>query len=231
MLTLLLLMSVVLLNTSTAYSATMIDGTYWCHMATATYNGTTVYSCLLNVSTSNVTGNWAATYNSKTLSNYAFELWNNNSENRVQITSAPFSSANVDLVTYKGTSEEWLDILPNNAHAVTIISDKSGNRFSNGFEENGVTANEFGSRTNYAYVIFNPSDTGTEEGGSHPAKLNLIKTITHELGHCINLGHPPYYEQYSSVMLQSWLHDWENYPAPTRVDRENLKNMYNRIYS
>ncbi len=230
-LTILLGSSMALFNTSETFATAMIDGTYWCHMTTSTYNGNTVYSCLLEVSTSNVTGNWAATYNNKTLSNYAIELWNNNSENRVQITVAPFSSANVDLITYKGTHEEWLAARPLNSHGVTIISDKSGNRYSDGFEENGVDESEFGSRINYACVLLNPTDTGSEEGDTHPAKLNLIKTITHEIGHCVNLGHPPSHEQYDTVMRQSWQLDWVNYPAPTFKDCDYLEDIYDRIYS
>ena len=47
-------------------------------------------------------------------------------------------------------------------------------------------------------------------------KDNLRKTMTHEIGHCINLAHPSTSE--ASVMKQGWNLSWKNYDMPQSFD-------------
>ena len=234
--TILLVLSMASFNTSAAFAAPLINGAYWCHMKTSLYNGSTVYTCCLKVSSSNVSGNWAGTYNGATLSENAIDLWNDHSQALVEIEHTNFATANVDLITYKGTIDEWEEAAPSNGQAFTILSDKSGNRYTGGFGEGGVSASEFGSRINYACVIFNPSSTGVAANNENTPKLNLIKTITHEIGHCINLAHPSSADGQDaylqpSVMCTIWETTWNSYPAPTPFDLRLIRNIYTQIYS
>lgn len=193
----------------------LISGAKWCHMST-TSSG--IIRCDLNVSVSYLKGGW----NNSTIYNTALNNWNYYSSGKVNINNGDFSESNIDLLTYSG---EWIynaDII-----AFTSITDKSGHVYSGGLRSDDSPASSFGNRIKYAAVIFNPNkDNG---GGGANAEMNLRKTITHEIGHCINLGHPG--SSSNSVMKQGWNLSWSNYDRPQAFDRSTISTMYNSIYS
>lgn len=210
--------AVALLSISLSISvnaAELISGARWCHMS-STSSG--VIRCDLKISVSHLSGGW----DNSSVYNTAINNWNNYSGNKVNITICDFSESNVDLLTYSG---EW--IYNSDYFAFTTITDKSGHVYSGGIRSDDDPKSSFGDRINYAAVIFNPDyDDG---GGGSNAQMNLRKTVTHEIGHCINLAHPSTSE--ASVMKQGWDLSWSNYDRPQSFDRTTLSTMYNTIYS
>lgn len=196
-------------------AAELVSGARWCHMS-STSSG--IIRCDLKISVSHLKGGW----NNSSVYNTAINNWNYYSGGKVSITSCDFSESNVDLLTYSG---EW--IYNSDLVAFTTITDKYGHTYSGGIRSDDAPISSFGNRIRYAGVIFNPNfDNG---GGGSNATMNLRKTMTHEIGHCINLGHPSTSE--TSVMKPGWNLSWTNYDMLQSFDRTTLSTMYNTIYS
>ncbi len=147
----------------------------------------------------------------------------------------PFDSANIDLITYGGTQAQWESFTNDMAtSAFVVLFDKDGNQYSFGIIPGDVDIADFGDRIDSVRVYFAPSYTPTNSDGES-SDLYLVKAIVHEIGHCMNLGHPsstPDSSQVRAVMQQGYdIDDWEGYPKPTFHDKNSYRAIYTQIYS
>lgn len=215
----------------------MLNGRRWCHMSTGSSGSSTIYKCNVTISYEEMTGMWDKPYSEDdSLGQQAIDIWKNNSNGIMNTSVAPFRSAKLDLVSYKGS--KW--IYREGIHAFTSVVDKSSNVWNDNETENSVPESMFGDRIKYAYVIFNPFIDPTMDGAvnNDEATKNLLKVVIHEIGHCVNLGHPSGQGSVyaPSVMHSGWKGDvsvlnYDNYPYPTLSDKNCLAAMYDRLYS
>lgn len=224
--------------TCVSSSATeMLSGRRWCFMSTGSSGSSTIYRCDLTISYEKMLGMWNKPYSETVaLGKQAIDIWKNNSNGIMNTSVASFSSAKLDLISYQG--DNW--IYTEDVHAFTSIVDKSGNVWNDNETEDSVSASKFGNRIKAAYVIFNPYIDPTMNGAANrtEATKNLLKVVIHEIGHCVNLGHPSGQDSayVPSVMHSGWKGDssvlnYNNYPYPTSRDKTCLSTMYDRLYS
>ena len=200
----------------------MLNSAKWSHMSLSSA-GTP--QCNINLSVSQLSGGWAQTQvYAKAISN-----WNTYSRSRIYITQSSFSDSNVDLITYKG--DEWAyDV---GTKAFTILYSTNGSVWSGGELSNDDPATAFGNRIDYSSVIFN---LDYDDGGlsstvtADKALMNLRKTMTHEIGHCVNLAHP-YSTAVHCVMASGWNLSWSDYDEPMDYDGDAMENIYSQVYS
>lgn len=206
----LLVAAMALFATAPVYAEEMFSGKRWCHMS---YNQLGNPRVDLRISSSELSGGWA---NGQVFSTMMTN-WANYSDNRVSVYSTN-TNANIILVTIS----DW--IYSPKILAFTTIYDKSNNAWNDGITLDSVSDSTFGSRIDHAVVRFNPNvDTSA-------SVTNLTKTMTHEVGHCFNLGHPASSSSVT-VMRQNWNLGWSNYDRPQAYDRTTIANMYTTIYS
>lgn len=218
-----------------SFAAQLVPGARWCHMSSI-YNGTEyIDTCILTISTEHMSGYWTRAYdNDVSIVQRGIDIWNDYSNQKVKTINTPFSSSKIDMLTYSGTADEW-ETLHSGVAAFTIIYSKNGNQYSGGDVEGDSYISNFGNRITAAGIIFHPSYLATGETTA-TKKLNLVKNVVHELGHCLNLGHPATSEEMerTSVMMDGYpAFDaaWNNYPCPTNYDLSNIAQMYDQIYS
>lgn len=184
-----------------------------------------VPQCDLQISFSNLTGGWGSTQIYKK----AISNWNTYARSRITITEASFATANVDLVTYAG--EDWP--YDETLYGFTVLTDTSGYTWSDGKLSNDDPVSSFGNRIDYASVIFNPNfDDGKQTGNESDSQaiMNLRKTMTHEIGHCVNIAHP-YNSSIQCVMASGWNKSWSNYDVPQSYAGSALEDIYDTVYS
>ncbi len=210
-----MLLAAVSMGSVSAYE--VVSGKRWRHMSFV--NGT--WRCNLVLNTTQLSGLWAQEVD-RAISN-----WNNYSDGKMHL----FRSSN----PYGGTV--WLKNISKNdwsygkgATAITQWVDKDGHTYMGRPGENATYG--FGDRIDSANIYFNDGYRSGLSGGQYGsdylvvAQRNRAKTITHELGHCVNLGH----NQAQSVMNTGWDKSWANYDRPTAYDRADLKNYYSKSY-
>lgn len=209
---------VCLLISSTAFAEQMIPGTRWKYMR---LNSSGKSQCVMKVSTKSMRENWLSAC-STGISN-----WNNYSDNKVSITIDNSGSANVELLTYGANGHGWP--YDQRVIAFTMPFDNSG-RFYSSFVEGSCAINEFSDRIRHAGVIFNPNFSNA--AGRPNVQQNLAKVITHELGHCMNMGHPSS-SSTQTVMKQGWSDSltWSDFDRPQIYDYVVLTLLYDKIYS
>lgn len=207
-----------LVISSTAFAEQMIPGTRWKYMR---LNSSGAPQCVLKVSTKVMRGNWLSACST------AISNWNNYSYNKVSITVDNSESANVELLTYGANGHSWP--YDQRLIAFTMPFDNYG-KFYSSFVEGSCTIDEFGDRIRHAGVIFNPNFS--DAAGRPNVQQNLAKVITHELGHCMNMGHPTQ-STTRTVMKQGWGDslNWANFDRPQVYDYMVLYTLYDQIYS
>lgn len=139
-----------------------------------------------------------------------------NASNNVFVTETAFSSSNVDLVT--ASEDYWYDrFTMADAMNTNGICDLTST--DNVLITSVATANASSKSIRYAGIFFTP------EVSNYSDTTNLRKTMVHEIGHALCLGHPD--GAYSpttaaSVMRQGPL----SYYLPQAHDITDLNNKY-----
>lgn len=134
----------------------------------------------------------------------ARDKWNNHSNNYVSIQLTSISSSDVDMANYGFT---WPSEWGNDSAGYTLVFDGSGNEYKDG--------NFSGTKISYSQIYTNPAyDTAIYNSAK---EVNLL---VHELGHSMNLGHPP--SNTASVMRTPV----DFYDTPQNHDRNDLAAYY-----
>ena len=195
----------------------MVPGLRWCHMSSLSG----VPRCDIRLNADYLTGKWA----NDDVVNKAKNNWNNNSGGKVSIVPTTRSYSNVDLELGSGA---WATVYGNDMIALTTIWDKSWKYWDGGATPDSVDASALGDRITYARILFNPDYAN----GNVMAPLSWTdrtKTIAHEIGHCMNMGHQI---AFPSVVPSLMAYDISlQKGTPQTADLNTLKAMYNQLYS
>ena len=203
----------------------VLSGMRWCHMSENSL-GKPRCDILINWDYVDHT-NWAGYMPS------AINNWNRYSDNKVLITHDTYQKSTITLYDYgNNDSAVWPY---DDCFAFTTIEDKYLRDYNGGVTSGSCNSSEFSKQPNgvldykicSAYIIFNPKGNDPTSKSNNSA-MNLRKTITHEIGHCMNLGHTSRTDQ--SVMRQGWNLNFNNYDRPQEHDRQDLNNYYNKLY-
>ena len=141
-----------------------------------------------------------------------------NASSRVSVQEASFSSSNIDLATASETAwdNRWGDFY---SHFYLGVCDMTS---TDGYELNSVENAMASSRKiDYAGILYTPYEDDYE-GTTH-----MKKTMVHEIGHALGLGHPNTdydYTDAASVMRQGY--GDETHHTPQSHDKTDLNNKY-----
>ncbi|MFD2614592.1 hypothetical protein [Paenibacillus gansuensis] len=137
------------------------------------------------------------------------------SSSAVVAYAVSFSTSKVDLST--PTQSSWDNSgIPYYAAAATIMYDKAGAQVMTYTQAYNSTK-----KMNYANVWCNPN-----KDYAGPSETDQSKTLTHEMGHVLGLGHPEAYNPIptstTSVMRQGSL----GYSTPQSHEASDIRAMY-----
>lgn len=144
-----------------------------------------------------------------------------NASSRVSVTQTSFSSSNVDLAT--ATEAAWEDRWGNNCREYLGICDISS---TDGYQlTNAANAKSSSKRIRYAGILYTPYES------DYADTTNKKRTMVHEIGHALGLGHPnvyagsggSFFSSDPSVMRSS---GYETYFTPQTHDKTDLNNKY-----
>lgn len=138
--------------------------------------------------------------------------WPNHSA-RVSVTETAFGASNVDLAT--ATEQAWINRYEDSymnvwGHCRSVTT--------NGYDlETLENAQASSKRINYSAILYTPYI------GTYGSETHLKKTMVHEIGHALGLGHPDGNYSYTSVMYQGPIN---TYWLPQTHDINDLNNKY-----
>lgn len=202
-----LLLILCLMGGTVVHANEMVPGCRW--------NNVIGGKCYVRLNDDYVSGPWAGFVDD------AIGNWNSQSGSKVSVSSSSFNQSNLDV--FLSTVEPFPG--GEQAYGLTFIYDENGNEI----DTSGLTTDQYGSKISHASVALNPDfETGTPSYAETTTTTtqknkNRIKTITHEIGHCLNLGHR---DSDVSIMHPGWNLDWTNYEDLQAIDREDLENYY-----
>lgn len=193
---------VILLFQSIAFGHTIIPNGKWSNTTTISQKK----YLLMSVNTTNLNSIW------KTAASNGANNWNNYSNSYVCSFKYDYTTANVQCAS----RVPWFAFFSADSIAITNICDSNGIwawDFNNGSAGNiGTTLIKGHIYTNSKY-----------DNDSVYSQYDKEKTMTHELGHVMNLGHP---STETSVMRQGSPLPWTDYNKLQDHDRNDLVSYY-----
>jgi len=178
----------------------------------------TIFRCNLSIDGGALDSNWSLVFTD------ARNNWNNNSNSRVSCTvgQASNSTENIYLSTWKLSASQWDATYGASTIAITLTRASRSSTV--------VCADSYpncATRIKYAAIHFTTRSIFSVNGTSYSlTKADRTKTMVHEIGHALCLGHPS--STTTSIMRQGVM---LGITTPQDHDRNDLAVYYNQLYS